>query len=182
MKKNKAKKNKKLNIYIPNLKEKELLIAHYFCEKSKKDVTLEEVFDMWCNWFKNDFRINNQPTFCVRNGMLEYRSNVKKKDMNILKQYDKAIKLIYKWIKRAVDIPEHNKMYFKRQLDDERKREFSRILPLARRMGFYLTLSEKDLYKNKLGHFHLVKDTRTIISGDCDKVIDYLEKMKRESA
>lgn len=175
------KKNKKLNIYIPNVKEKELLIAHYFCEKSKKQLTLEEVFDMWCNWFKSDFRIDNQPTFCVRNGMLEYRNNVKKKDINILKQHDKAIKLIYKWIKRAVEIPEHNKMYFKSQLDAERKREFSRILAIAKPMGFFLILSEKDLYKNKLGNFHLVKDTKTLISGDCDKVVNYLEKMKKES-
>ena len=67
-------------IHIDNLKEKELLIAHYFSENTKKELTPHEVFDMWSNWFKKDFRINNQPVFCVVDNELVYRKSVKKKD------------------------------------------------------------------------------------------------------
>ena len=38
-------------IHIDNLKEKELLIAHYFSENTKKELNPHEVFDMWSNWF-----------------------------------------------------------------------------------------------------------------------------------
>ena len=67
-------------IHIDNLKEKELLIAHYFSENTKKELNPHEVFDMWSNWFKKDFRINNQPVFCVVDNELVYRKSAKKKD------------------------------------------------------------------------------------------------------
>lgn len=51
-------------IHIDNLLEKELLIAHYFCDLRKKEFSRAEVFDMWSNWFKKDFKINNQSVFC----------------------------------------------------------------------------------------------------------------------
>lgn len=42
---------------IDNLKEKELVIAYYFCGNTHKQFSKYEVFDMWSNWFKKDFRI-----------------------------------------------------------------------------------------------------------------------------
>ena len=70
-------------IHIDNLNEKELLIAHYFSENTKKELNPHEVFDMWSNWFKKDFRINNQPVFCVVDNELVYRKSVKKKDESL---------------------------------------------------------------------------------------------------
>lgn len=174
-----AKKNALLND-IPNLKEKELLIAHYFCGKTRKNLTPEEVFDMWCNWFKKDFRVNNQPTFFMKNGKLEYRTKIKNKDETVLKKYNMEFQMIYSWIKRAIDISGDNKVYFRKQLDTERTHKFAKILALAKPMGFYVVLSEKSLY-NKLGNFHLVKNSKTYICGDYDKVISYLKNCKKEN-
>ena len=163
-------------VHIDNLEEKKLLIANYFCEKTRKELTAHEVFDMWSNWFKNDFRINGEPVFCIADNELVYRKSVKDSDEIIRKKYNRTFQDIYKWIKRAINNECHNKAYFHQELDRERRREFSRILELAKPQGFYLVLSEKDLYKNKLGRFHLVKNSKTAICGDCDKVIAYLHR------
>ena len=64
-------------VHIDNLKEKELLIAHYFCGRSRKELTPVEVFEMWNNWFKQDFRINKQPAFKMVNDKLVYREEAK---------------------------------------------------------------------------------------------------------
>ena len=61
-------------VYIDNLREKELVIAYYFCGNTHKEVTRHEVFDMWSNWFKRDFRVNNKPVFCIENNKLAYRN------------------------------------------------------------------------------------------------------------
>ena len=66
--------------YISNYREKTLLLAHYFCENQKKEVTPEEVYDMWSNWFKNDFRIDGKPTFKMVNSSLMYRDQTKGKE------------------------------------------------------------------------------------------------------
>lgn len=161
-------------VHIDNLEEKKLLIANYFCEKTRKELTAHEVFDMWSNWFKNDFRINGKPVFCIVDNELVYRKSVKNSDEIIRKKYNRTFQDIYRWIKRVINNECHNKAYFHQELDRERRREFSRILELAKPQGFYLTLSKKDLYKNKLGCFHLVKNSKTAICGDCDKVIAYL--------
>ena len=116
-------------VHIDNLKEKELLIAHYFCGKSRKELTPVEVYDMWSNWFKNDFRINNQPTFKVVNDKLVYREEAKvKKDKSICKKYSQAFQNIYIWIKRTLDTGCHDKVYFKQELDKERNREYGSFL------------------------------------------------------
>lgn len=175
----KSKKNVLLND-IPNLKEKELLIANYFCGKTRKNLTPDEVFDMWCNWFKKDFRVNNQPTFFMKNGKLEYRTKIKNKDKTVLKQYNIKFQMIYDWIKRAIDISGDNKAYFRKQLDTERTHRFTKVLALAKPMGFYVVLSKKNLYSNKLGDFRLLKNEKTFVSGDCDKVISYLKNYKKE--
>ena len=77
---------------IDNLNEKELLIAYYFCGNKQKQLTQHEVFDMWSNWFKRDFRVNNKPVFCIENNKLAYRKSVKikSKDMAILKDYNES--------------------------------------------------------------------------------------------
>jgi len=168
-------------VHINNLKEKELLIANYFCDKTKKELTPYEVFDMWSNWFRKDFRVNGKSVFCIVNGELMYRKSVKKPNESIRREYNQTFQKIYKWIKRAVEIDSHNKAYFHQQLDYERKREFTRVVAKAKSLGFYVHLSEDNLYKNQLAYFKLLKCNKTITSGDCDKMINFLRGVKTDA-
>lgn len=165
-------------VHINNLKEKELLIANYFCGKTRKELTPHEVFDMWSNWFRKDFRVNGKPVFCIVDNELVYSKSGKNLDENICKEYNQTFQKIYKWIKRAVEIDGHNKAYFHQQLDYERRKEFARVVAKAKPLGFYVQLSEGNLYKNRLGYFKLIKGKKTITSGDCDKMIEYMEGFK----
>ena len=166
-------------IHIDNLKEKELLIAHYFSENTKKELTPHEVFDMWSNWFKKDFRINNQPVFCVVNNELVYRKSVKKKDEKIRDKYNHAFQNIYKWIYNKVVTKSHDKVFFKQELQKERNREYGRVISFAKPLGFYLAMS-KSFYR--LAEFKIITGDkkRIITSGDCDKMIAYLQNLKKE--
>lgn len=167
---------------INNYREKTLLLAHYFCEKSRKELTSTEVYEMWCNWFSNDFKIDNKPTFKMVNDKLVFRNESKHKDAkSICKQYNRVFHDSYKWIKKSVENKHNSKQHFKNELDRVRKREFASILTLAKPMGLFVTLSQKNLYKNRLGYFQLIKDDKVLTSGDCDKMIEYLKKMKTEN-
>ncbi len=175
-------------IQFDNLKEKELLIAHYFCEKSRKELSPQEVFDMWSNWFKNDFRVNGKPIFCIENGKLVYRKSANITDKNTLKEYNHSFQNIYRWIKKAEKLSGkvagetagYQKAYFKKELDKERRRGFARILTYAKPLKLQVSLGQNDLYKNKLGNYRITKGKNTITSGDCDRVIERLKKMKSE--
>lgn len=169
--------------YISNYREKTLLLTHYFCEKQKKEVTPEEVYDMWCNWFKHDFRLEGKPTFKMVNGSLRYYNQPKGKEAEqIRKQYNQIFKDAYKWIKKSVKNECNTKMHFKHELDRERKKGFAKILTLAKPVGLYVTLGTNNLYKNKLGYYQLVKDYKVVTGGDCDKMIEYLKKYKEEKS
>lgn len=168
--------------YISNYREKTLLIAHYFFGKTRKEVSPTEVYDMWCNWFSGDFRIDKEPTFKIVNDKLVFREKPKSKDAEKLcKQYNRIFHDAYKWIKKSVENEHNSKKYFKNELDRERKKGFAKILTLAKPMGLYVTLSKKNLYKNRLGYYSLVKGNKILASGDCDKMIEYLQKMKAEN-
>lgn len=167
-------------IHIDNLKEKELLIAHYFSGKTKKDLTPYEVFDMWSNWFKKDFRINNQPAFRVVDNELVYRKSVKKKDEKIRQKYNHAFQNIYKWIYEKVVTKSHDKVFFKEELQKERNREYGRVIGLAKPLGFYLAMSKSF---HRLAEFKILnygEKGHIITSGDCDKMIAYLQNLKKE--
>ena len=168
---------------ISNYREKTLLLAHYFCEKSKDKLTPTEVYEMWCNWFSGDFKIDNKPTFKMVNDKLVFRKEVKRKDAeNLCKQYNRIFHDSYKWIKKSVEIENNSKKHFQNELDRERKKGFAKILTLAKPMGLYVTLSQKNLYKNRLGYYCLVKHNKVLTSGDCDKIIEYLKRMKKEKS
>lgn len=170
-----------MQTHINNYREKTLLIANYFCEKSRKEITQAEVYDMWCNWFSGDFRINGHPSFKIENDKLVFRKKSHSKDDEaICKQYNKIFDSAYTWIKKSVENKNNTKQYFKNELDRVRKKGFARILILARPMGLYVTLSKKNPYRNKLGYYQIIKDNKIITSGDCDKIIEYLQKMKKE--
>ena len=168
---------------ISNYREKTLLLAHYFCEKSKDKLTPTEVYEMWCNWFSGDFKIDNKPTFKMVNDKLVFREKSKSKDAEKLcKQYNRIFHDSYKWIKKKVENEHNSKQHFKNELDRERRREFARILTIAKPLGLYVSLSQKNLYKNRLGYFQLKQGNKTFTAGDCDKMIEYLEKMKKEKS
>lgn len=168
-------------VKINNLKEKELLISYYFCENSTKKLNQSEVYDMWCNWFKDDFRINNQPTFRLLKGELVYRKRPASKNAEkIRRQYNHTFQNIYKWIKASVGKKYHDKAYFRQQLDAERNREYGRVIGLAKPLGIYVTM---DTSYKRLAYFKLVEYKRkghTITSGDCYKMTEYLQNMKEE--
>lgn len=170
-----------MRTYINNYREKTLLIANYFCEKSRKELTPAEVYDMWCNWFSGDFRIDGHPTFKIENDKLVFRKKSHSQaDEIICIQYNKIFASAYKWIKKSVENKNNNKQHFKNELDRERKKGFAKIITLAKPMGLYITLSQKNLYKNRLGYYSIVKHNKVLTSGDCDKIIEYLQKMKKE--
>ena len=173
-------RGRKALIHIDNLKEKELLIAHYFSENTKKELTPHEVFDMWANWFKNDFRINNQPVFYVVDNELVYRKSVRKKDEKIRDKYNHAFQNIYKWIYNKVVTKSHDKMFFKQELQKERNREYGRVISFAKPLGIYITMNKS---YSGLAEFKLMEygnRSHTITSGDCDKMIAYLQNLKKE--
>lgn len=166
---------------IANLKEKKLLIAHYFCEKTRKQLTHHEVFDMWSNWFKNDFRIKGKPVFCIENNELVYRKSIKRKDENIRKLYNQKFQNIYKWIKRTLEIDSHNKIFFKQELGKLRNKSYGRVLRLAKPLGIYIAMNTS---YNRLAEFSLVdykNRSHTITSGNCDKIIKYLQNMEKRN-
>ena len=158
--------------HIDNYKEKRLLIANYFYGKTRKELCPGEVFDMWRNWFKEDFLVNGKPIYKIKNGELERVKNVSKK-------YFHTFDSTYTWIKKSVENKNNSTTYFRSELDRVRKRGFAEILSLAKPLGFYVKLSEKNLYKNKLGNYHLIKNNETVTSGDCDKIIKYLKEYKK---
>lgn len=166
-------------MHINNYREKTLLISHYFCDKSKKELTPIEVYDMWCNWFKDDFRIDGRPTFKMENDKLVFRKeNHSPENEIICKQYNKIFNSAYLWIKKSVENENNSKQHFKNELDRERKKGFAKILSLAKPMGLYVTLSKRKPY-NKLGYYSIAKEHKVLTGGDCDKVIEYL-KMSKE--
>lgn len=165
-------------VQIDNLKEKELLIAYYFCEKSKKELAPHEVFDMWSNWFKNDFRVKGKPVFCVVDDELVYRKSAKMTDENIRKRYNHTFQNIYKWIKCTVEIESHNKLYFRQELDRERNKEFGRVIRVAKPLGIYIIMNKSYSHLAEFKLMEYGKKRYTITSGDCDKMINYLQKMK----
>ena len=167
-------------IHIDNLKEKELLIAHYFSENTKKELTPHEVFDMWSNWLKKDFRINNQPVFCVVDNELVYRKSVKKKDEKIRDKYNHAFQNIYKWIYNKVVTKSHDKVFFKQELQKERNREYGRVISFAKPLGFYLAMSKSFSGLAQFKILNYGEKGRIITSGDCDKMIAYLQNLKKE--
>ena len=173
---------KKDKICIPNLKEKELLIAHYFCGKQKKDFTPQELFDMWSNWYKHDFRVNGKPVFKVVNNELVYRKDSKMSDKGILRQYNHIFQNIYKWIKRTLEIESHDKIFFKEELRKERNRQYGRVIGVAKTSGIYIAMNTTF---TQLAEFKLMKSddrSRIITSGNADKMIAYLQNLKKESA
>ena len=170
-----------MQTHINNYREKTLLIAHYFCEKSRKELTPAEVYDMWCNGISGDFRIGGEPTFKIENDILVFRKKSHSQaDEVICRQYNKIFKSAYAWIKKSVENEHNSKQHFKNELDRERKKGFAKILTLAKPMGLYVTLGKKNLYKNKLGYYQIIKGNNIITAGDCDKMIEYLQKMKKE--
>lgn len=165
---------------IANLKEKKLLIAHYFCEKTGKEFTQNELLDMWSNWFKKDFMINGKPVFCIENNELVYRKSAKNKDENIRKLYNQRFQNIYKWIEKSLSCKEHNNIFYKEELRKLRNKSYGRIIGLAKPLGIYMTMNTSN---NRLAEFKLIefnRRSRTITSGDCDRIIKYLQNMKRE--
>lgn len=172
------KKNKNPNINIPNLKEKELLIAHYFCGKQNKEFTPQELFDMWSNWFKRDFRINGKPVFKVVNGELVYRRESKMHDNDVLGQYNHMFRNIYKWIKNTLETASHDKIFLKEELGAERNRQYGRVIGVAKPLGIYIAMNTSF---TQLAEFKLMRAdnrSRIITSGNADKMIEYLNKMK----
>lgn len=168
-------------LQISNLKEKELLIAHYFCGLKKKELTPYEVFDMWSNWFKRDFRINGVPVFTISDDRLTYRKDSKVTDRDILNQYNQTFQNIYKWIKHTLEVESHDKIYFKQELEKERNKEYGRVIRTAKPLGIYIAMNTS---YSRLAEFKLMeygKKRYTITSGDCDKMIAYLEKIKEKS-
>lgn len=167
-------------IHIDNLLEKELLIAHYFCEIRKKEFSKAEVFDMWSNWFKKDFRINNQPVFRIVDDGLVYRKHIKKKNEKVREQYNHTFQNIYICIENMLKDESHDRAYFKEELRKLRNKLYGKVIGLAKPLSFYLTMSTPFF---KLAEFKILnygEKGHIITSGDCDKMIKYLQEIKRE--
>lgn len=170
-------------IHIDNLKEKELVIAYYFCGNTHKQFSRYEVFDMWSNWFKKDFRINNKPVFCIIDNKLAYRKfvKIKRNDMETLKQYNQAFQNIYTCIKKMLSEKGHDKTFLRQELEKERKREYKRVIRVAKPLNIYISMNTKN---TRLAEFMLHNYGEwkgAITSGDCDKMIKYMNKKLNQS-
>lgn len=167
-------------IRIDDLKEKELLIAYYFASNPKKEVKPSSVYNMWCNWFKQDFWINNKPLFRIANRELVFRKNANKVvEENVLDKYRHTFQCIYGWIKKLLYDDTHDKEYLKQELDRERNKEYGKVVSLAKTLRVYVYM--KTSYKN-LSEFTLTdfNDRKHVLArGSCAKMIEYLEGMKK---
>ena len=169
-------------IHIDNLLEKELLIAHYFCDLRKKEFSRTEVFDMWSNWFKKDFKINNQSVFCIVDDELVYKKHIKKQDEKIRENYNHTFQNIYKYIEKLMNDESHDRAYFKDELKRLRNKLYGRVIGLAKPLGFYLAMNNSF---HKLAEFKILnygEKGHIITSGDYDKMIRYLQNIKNERA
>lgn len=169
-------------IKIENLKEKELLMAYYFCGKSSKVFSPSELYDMWCNWFKKDFKVNGRRVFWIDKNKLAYRDEVKQRDSKLLQKYNHAFQNIYKYVKHTLEAKGHDKAYFRSALDKERKREYAILLQMAKPLELYLAMNAT--YKC-LAEFQLKKYgdwKHTITSGDCKKMCEYMKRMEANSS
>lgn len=166
---------------IDNLKEKELLIAYYFCGNKRKSFTLAELYDMWCNWFKDDFRVNGKSVFKVEGDRLCYRKGISVSDEGIRREYENALQSIYKWIKQILEKDCHDKAYLRKLLDKERKKEYRRLVKMAKPLNIYVLMktSYKQLAKFSLAEYGNPKHTLT--GGDCDRMIRYMKQMPNKS-
>lgn len=166
--------------HIDNLLEKELLIAHYFCDLRKKDFSRAEVFDMWSNWFKKDFRINNQPVFCIVDDELVYRKHIKKKDEKICEKYNHTFQNIYICIDNMLKDESHDRAYFKEELKRLRNKLYGRMIGRAKPLGFYLAMSKSFHHLAEFKILNYGEKGHIITSGDYDKMIRYLQNIKNE--
>lgn len=167
-------------IHIDDLREKELLIARYFCGKTSKDFTPEEVYDMWCNWFKRDFRLGKSPTFKMVNGELVYRNDSPtfKNAEELRKEYNHAFKNIYKWIRKSLKDKSHDTLYYTKALERERNRMYGKVIGYAKPLNFYVRMITS---KCMVAEFKLIEYNNrrhTVISGSCDKMLRYMEELK----
>lgn len=112
---------------------------------------------------------------------LVYRKDKKSnKAEKIRKEYNHTFQMIYKWIKRTIEIDCHDKIYFKQELKKERNREYGRVISFAKKHNIYLAMNTS---YNKLAEFKLIEmqnRKRTITSGDCDKMIRFLQELEQK--
>lgn len=167
-------------IHIDNLYEKELLIAHYFCDWKRSAFTRAEVFQLWTNWFKNDFCIKKKSVFCIVDDELVYQEHIKQQDEEIRKENNHTFQNIYKYVDSMLKEDSHDRAYFKEELKALRNRSYGRVIRLTKPLGFYLTMSKSF---DRLADFKIMKygeKGHIITSGDCDKMINYLQNVKNE--
>ena len=175
-------KNSPNYVYIDNYREKALLIANYFYGKSKKELNKAEVYDMWRNWFNADFKIDGKPVFKIVDNKVVYRKNPETKDEQIIyKKYNCILNDAYNWIRKSVENKHNSQKYFQSELDRIRKRELATLVSLAKPKGMYVILSSKNLYKNHLGYFSVIKGNKTLTSGKFYKMRQYLKSVKIEN-
>ena len=180
MKKTKNSKNK---VHIDNYREKTLLIANYFYGKSKKELNKAEVYDMWRNWFKEDFLVGDKSVFKIVDNKVVYRKNPEtKSEKRTYARYRDVLSKAFNWIKKSVENKHNSQQYFQSELDRIRKRELASLVSLAKPKGIYVTLSSKNLYKNQLGHYSLMKDDKTLTSGKFIKMQQYLNSINKKGS
>ena len=170
-----------MQIHIENYREKGLLIALYFYRKQKKELTRNEVYDMWRNWFSEDFKDNkNQPLKMVNDKLVISKKNHTKDEMILCERYNKIFDSAFGWIEASVKNKHNSELYLKNELDKIRKQGLWRLCSYAKSLDWSVVLSKKKLYKNELGYYQVIKNGKIINSGNCDKMIVYLKQMKKE--
>lgn len=170
-----------MQVHIDNYREKGLLIALYLYKKQKKELTPEEVYDMWCNWFKEDFRDDKNQHLKMVNGKLVFRKKTHSKDEGIIcERYNRIFDSAFGWIEASVKNKHNSELYLKNELDKIRKQGLWRLCSYAKSLDWSVVLSKKNLYKNELGYYQIIENGKIINSGNCDKMIMYLKQMKKE--
>ena len=135
-------RNKIMEIHIDNYREKGLLIALYFYRKQKKELTRNEVYDMWRNWFSEDFKDNkNQPLKMVNDKLVISKKNHTKDEVILFERYNKIFDSAFSWIERSVKNKHNNESYFKNELDKIRKQGLWRLCSYAKSLDLSVVLN-----------------------------------------
>ena len=169
--------------HICNYREKSLLIANYFYGKSRKELNIAQVYDMWRNWFNEDFMVGDKPVFKLAGDKVVLRKKPESKaEERLFKKYTHLLYDSYAWIKKSVENKHNSMKYFQNEIDKIHRREFAILVYLAKPKGIYVTLSNKNLYKNHLGYYSLMQDGKTLTSGKFIKMQQYLNSINKKGS
>lgn len=155
--------------------EKRLLIAYYFCGKTKVSVTPKSVLELWNNWWKYDFTKRGKHPYKV-DGINLVANEVDTVDKDHLYKANRKFRAMYQWLEQYLD--DNKKERIKQQIVKLRKRQLHQLQGIAREKGLYLIAPKPldEVANAKLAQYRVfLRSKKGIRDDNFDKTKVYLE-------